>query len=40
MTQKRYGEDFILRLFREVEVHCNSGMDVVNARAIEVNLYE
>ena len=31
MDRKRYGEDDILRLIREVEVHCNSGMDVVSA---------
>ena len=31
MARKRYGEDDILRLIREVEVHCNSGMDVVSA---------
>ena len=31
MAQKRYGEDDVLRLIREVEVHCNSGMDVVSA---------
>ena len=27
MARKRYGEDDILRLIREVEVHCSSGMD-------------
>ena len=31
MARKRYGEDDILRLIREVEVHCNSGMEVVSA---------
>ena len=31
MARKRYGEDDILRLIREVEVHCGSGMDVVSA---------
>ena len=31
MAWKRYGEDNILRLIREVEVHCSSGMDVVSA---------
>ena len=31
MARKRYGEDDILRLIREVEVHCSSGMDVVSA---------
>ena len=31
MARKRYGEDDILRLIREVEVHCHSGMDVVSA---------
>jgi len=40
MAQKRYSEDDILRLIREVDVHCNSGMDVVSARAVEVNLHE
>ena len=33
MARKRYGEDDILRLIREVEVHCNSGMDVVSVAA-------
>ena len=31
MARKRYGEEDILRLIREVEVHCNSGLDVVSA---------
>jgi len=31
MARKRYGEDDILRLIREVEVHCNFGMDVVSS---------
>ena len=31
MARKRYSEDNILRLIREVEVHCSSGMDVVSA---------
>ena len=31
MARKQYGEDDILRLIREVEVHCSSGMDVVSA---------
>ena len=31
MARKRYGEDDILRLNREVEVHCSIGMDVVSA---------
>ena len=31
MARKRYSEDDILRLIREVEVHCHSGMDVVSA---------
>ena len=31
MARKRYGEDDILRLIREVDVHCSSGMDVVSA---------
>ena len=31
MARKRYGEDDILRLIREVEVQCSSGMDVVSA---------
>jgi hypothetical protein len=25
MARKRYGEDYILRLIREVEMHCNNG---------------
>lgn len=40
MALKRYGEDYILRLIREVEMHCNNGKDVVSACEIEVNLYE
>ena len=40
MARKRYGEDYILRLIREVEMHCNNGKDVVSACEIEVNLYE
>ena len=40
MALKRYGEDYILRLIREVEIHCNNGKDVVSAYAIELNLYE
>ena len=31
MARKRYGEDDILRLIREVDVHCKSGMEVVSA---------
>jgi len=31
MARKRSGEEDILRLVRGVEVHCNSGMDVVSA---------
>ena len=31
MAWKRYAEDDISRLIREVEVHCNSGLDVVSA---------
>lgn len=31
MARKRYGEDDMLRLIREIAVHCNSGMDVVSA---------
>lgn len=31
MARKRYGEDDVLRLNREVEVHCSSGMDIVSA---------
>lgn len=31
MDRKNYGEDDILRLIHEVEVHCNSGLDVMNA---------
>ncbi|MDA8647914.1 hypothetical protein N9L40_03160 [Rhodobacteraceae bacterium] len=31
MARKRSGEEDILRLVRGVEVHCNSGMDVVRA---------
>jgi len=38
MARKRYGEDDILRLIREVEVHCSRGMDVVSAcRAASVS---
>jgi len=31
MARKRSGEEDILRLVRGVEVHCNTGMDVVSA---------
>lgn len=31
MARKRYKEEDILRLLREIEVHLNSGMDVVSA---------
>ena len=31
MARKRYGEDDILRLIREVDVQCHSGMEVVSA---------
>ena len=31
MARKRYNEEDILRLLREVEVHIHSGMDVVCA---------
>ena len=31
MALKRYKEEDILRLLREIEVHLNSGMDVVSA---------
>ena len=31
MTRKRYNEEDILRLLREIEVHLHGGMDVVSA---------
>ena len=31
MARKRYNEEDILRLLREIEVHLHEGMDVVNA---------
>ena len=31
MARKRYSEEDILRLLREIEVHLNGGMDVVSA---------
>jgi transposase-like protein len=31
MARKRYNEEDILRLIREIEVHLNSGADVVSA---------
>ena len=31
MARKRYKEEDILRLLREIEVHLNSGMDVLSA---------
>lgn len=31
MARKRYKEEDILRLLREIEVHLNSGMDVFSA---------
>ena len=31
MARKRYGEDDVLRLILEIEVHCNSGMEVLGA---------
>ena len=31
MARKRYGEDDILRLLSEVEVHCNIGKAIVSA---------
>ena len=32
MARKRYNEEDILRLLREIEVHLYGGMDVVSAR--------
>lgn len=31
MARKRYKEEEILRLLREIEVHLHGGMDVVSA---------
>ena len=31
MARKRYKEEDIFRILREIEVHLNSGMDVVSA---------
>ena len=31
MARKRYNEEDILRLLREIEVHLHGGMDVVSA---------
>lgn len=31
MARKRYSEDDILRLLREIEVHLSDGMDVISA---------
>jgi len=31
MARKRYSDEDILRLLREIEVHLSSGMDVVSA---------
>ena len=31
MAQKRYNEEDILRLLREIEVHLHGGMDVASA---------
>jgi hypothetical protein len=31
MARKRYNEEDILRLLREIEIHLNGGMDVVSA---------
>ena len=31
MERKRYNEEDILRLLREIELHLNRGMDVVSA---------
>ena len=31
MARKRYNEEDILRLLREIEVHLHGGMDVVGA---------
>ena len=35
MARKRYNEEDILRLLREIEVHLHGGMDVVIARRTE-----
>ena len=32
MARKRYNEEDILRLLREIEVHLHGGTDVVSAR--------
>ena len=31
MARKRYGEEDILRLLREIELHLHGGMDVLSA---------
>ena len=31
MARKRYSEEDILRLLREIEVHLNGGLDVVSS---------
>ena len=36
MARKRYNEEDILRLLREIEVHLHGGMDVVSARRTAV----
>ena len=32
MVRKRYSEEDILRLLREIEVHLNGGLDVVGCK--------
>ena len=35
MARKRYNEEDILRLLREIEVHLHGGMDVVSACRVQ-----
>ena len=38
MARKRYNEEDILRLLREIDVHLHGGMDVMSAHALRVFL--
>ena len=37
MARKRYNEEDILRLLREIEVHLHGGMDVVSSSLLHPN---
>jgi len=39
MARKRYSDEDVLKLLREIDVHLHDGLDVVSARVRESKVY-